>query len=106
MNNEPDNTDEARLRSLLREARPAPPLPPRFREAVWRRIEHEDAGTSAAAPLAWMDALAEWLLRPRLAWAAISATLLAGVILGVSAGMSAAKREAQFRYVAAVSPLP
>jgi hypothetical protein len=67
--------DDDRLRALLRGAHPAPPPPPRFREAVWRRVESAEA-RPAAAP--WPVARVEHLLLPRVALAGLALALLAG----------------------------
>ena len=95
--------DEARLSALLREARPASGLPPRFEENVWRKIERASAPErSATAP--WLDALAGRLMRPRLAFAVAAVLLVAGSGLGWNKGQELARHEAQARYVAAVAP--
>jgi len=91
---------------LLREARAVPSLPPRFQENVWRRIEYVEA---PAAPLErgnWFDALASWILRPRLAFVAVAILVLTGVGLGWSKGEQLARQDAQARYLAAVAPNP
>jgi len=100
----PENTDpnDARLASLLREARATPPLPPRFREGVWRRIEESE--TPAAAQLNWLDALAAWALRPRFALAAAAILICAGSIFGAVQGTQANHENAQTRYVTSVAP--
>jgi hypothetical protein len=93
-----DNSDSnnARLSALLRAARPAPALPPRFQENVWRRIE------AAPAPAAahWLERLAAWILRPRHALATAALLLLAGVMLGAHEGSLAVRQDAQARYLA------
>ena len=91
--------DDAKLRALLRVSRLAPELPPGFQDAVWRRIER--AETPAAN---WLDALAAWFLRPRLALATASAMLLLGVSLGIAQGASHADELAKVRYLNSVSP--
>jgi hypothetical protein len=97
---EPDDT---RLGALLREARTEPTLPPRFQENVWRRIEKAEAsGTTPSAT--WLDALAGWLLRPRLAFSVATMLVLVGVGLGLNNGVQAARSDAQARYLAAVAP--
>jgi len=98
--------NEARLRGLLRDARPTPPLPPRFQEAVWRRIEKAEAEAprEAASPVAWLDRLVERLLRPRWALAGITALLLVSGVAGLLSGTEAAKQAAQTRYLSAVAP--
>ena len=91
--------DDAKLRALLRESRLAPELPPGFQDAVWRRLER------AAAPAAnWLDALAAWFLRPRLAFATAAAMLLLGISLGIAQGASHADELAKARYLDSVSP--
>ena len=91
--------DDAKLRALLRESRLAPELPPRFQDAVWRRLER------AEAPAAnWLDALAAWFLRPRLAFATATAMLLLGISLGIAQGASHADELAKARYLDSVSP--
>ena len=102
--NEPNlPPEDARLRALLRASRGAPDLPPRFQENVWRRIENAGAHeVPIATP--WLDALAGWLMRPRLAFAVAAVLLLAGGGLGWNQGQQLARHEAQARYVAAVAP--
>ena len=91
--------DDAKLRTLLRESRLAPELPPGFQDAVWRRLER--AQTPAAN---WLDALAAWFLRPRLAFATAAAMLLLGISLGIAQGASHADELAKARYLDSVSP--
>jgi len=95
---------DARLRAVLRESSPSPPLPPRFQEGVWRRIESAEAG-QAAETSGWLDALVMWALRPKFAVAAVTALVLVGVLLGVQQGVQTARQDAQARYLAAVSPV-
>lgn len=90
--------DEA-LRALLRESRSAPPLLPRFEENVWRRIEHAES-----ADASWPDAVARWLMRPRLALAAVVVVVVLGIGLGWRDGHQLARHDAQARYLAAVAP--
>jgi hypothetical protein len=104
MKTEHPEPNEVGLRDLLREARPAPPLPPRFQEGVWRRIEKAEAPSEAASPLAWLDRLVERLLRPRFALASITALLLVSGLAGVLNGTETAKQTAQARYLSAVAP--
>jgi hypothetical protein len=90
--------DEA-LGKLLREARPAPSLPPRFQDNVWRRIERNE---SPATP-SWADALAALMLKPRFAIASVCTLLLLGALLGSREGSAHARQAAQDRYVASVA---
>lgn len=92
--------DDARLGALLRESRPSPSLPPRFQENVWRRIEQADAKSAAN----WLDRLAGWLLRPRLAVAVAAVLVVTGLGLGWANGERLARNDAQARYLAAVAP--
>jgi hypothetical protein len=91
---------------LLKEARPAPPLPPRFQELVWRRLERAESLAEAPSRLAWLDRLVGRLLQPRLAVATLAVLLLAGGLMGVRSGAAAARQTAQARYLAAVAPNP
>ena len=95
------NLDDAKLQDLLRGNRPAPELPPRFQQNVWRRIEEAAAPAKSAS---WLDALAALILRPRLAFASIAVLMLAGILFGANAGTQTARQDAQARYMAAVAP--
>jgi hypothetical protein len=95
------NTEDIKLQTLLRGNRPAPSLPPRFQQDVWRRIEDADL---SARPAAWLDALAALVLRPRFALAAATALVLAGIFLGALDGRQEARQEAQANYLASVAP--
>lgn len=98
------SSEETKLRELLRHSRPNAELPPRFQENVWHRIEKaESAGTPAPAG-GWVNAVAGWLVRPRLAFATATMLVLVGVGLGLHNGVQQAQAEAQARYVAAVAP--
>jgi hypothetical protein len=95
------NPDDTKLGALLRESRVSPALPPRFQENVWRRIEANAVPAKAGS---WLDALAVLMLRPRFAYATLTALVLAGALLGVHQGAQLAKQDAQARYVAMVAP--
>ena len=94
------NPEDGRLNSLLRESRPAPGLPPRFQENVWRRIEQKHADTTAPS---WVESLAALILKPRFALATVCALMLVGVTLGSLNGTAHARHDAQERYLAAVA---
>lgn len=104
MNKENFNPEDAKLGALLRESRTAPALPPRFQERVWRRIEEAGAPVKSTGGIAWLDALAALVLRPRLALATAAVLMVAGALLGVREGSQMAKQDAQARYLAAVAP--
>src|SRR6266511_4779220 len=85
---DPGSHDEP-LRKVLKEWRSDAPLPPRFQEQVWQRIERAQ---TPAVPTGWA-VLAHWvgtvLPRPALA-ASYFAVLL---IIGVTAGWAQARQE-------------
>lgn len=98
LNNEP-------LRTLLREARPAPHLPPRFQESVWRRLEKEDAAPiTRPTSLGWLQRWTERLLLPRFALAGLALLLVAGGLTGFISSADMVKQQAQERYLSAVAP--
>jgi hypothetical protein len=99
--------DDERLHTLLRESRPAPRLPPRFRESVWRRIERGEAPVAATYfPFAWLERWAERLLLPRVALASLALLLVVGALTGILASAGVAKQQAQERYLSTVAPNP
>jgi len=102
MNETNHDQDEARLRAVLRESRPAPSLPPRFQEGVWRRIEG-DEGNKSADSFPWLEALIRHVLRPRLALATVALLVLFGALLGVREGAELARQADQARYLDAVA---
>jgi len=98
---------DGRLLALLHSARPAPPLPLRFQEGVWRRLDHARTPVPAAGlPLARLDRWVERLLRPRFALASLGLLLVAGGLSGVLASSGAVRQQAQQHYLAAVAPHP
>jgi hypothetical protein len=103
MNKENINPEDARLSALLRESRVTPALPPRFQEGVWRRIEEAEAPAKFNG-IAWLDALAALVLRPRLAMATAAVLMVAGALFGVRDGSQMAHQDAQARYLAMVAP--
>lgn len=99
MKHKANHPEDASLRALVRESRSAPGLPPGFQTAVWRRIEN-----AAASQTHWLDALAGWLFRPRLAIAGLAAVMLLGVASGAFTTMRAERLNAPARYAASVDP--
>lgn len=104
MNHKDLKQDEQKLGKLLRKARVAPLLPPRFQQNVWRRIENEEARPGTSPGSSWLDAFAVWVLRPRLAFAVAALLVLTGVGIGWSNGQQRGQDDAQNRYLAAVAP--
>lgn len=95
------------LRSVLREWKVNEPLPARFQEHVWQRIEKVEAakGISLGAYLAhWLE---QTFARPALAFAYVAVLLVSGITLGYS---HAQQRQARMnddlgtRYVQSVDP--
>ncbi|HEX5222940.1 MAG TPA: hypothetical protein VFZ59_25510 [Verrucomicrobiae bacterium] len=97
---------DEKLNGLLREARPAPSLPPRFQENVWRRIESADQRNASTTNVAWLDLVTGWMFRPKLALVTAAVLVLAGIGFGWNSGEQIARQDAQARYVAAVAPNP
>ncbi|MBI3870449.1 MAG: hypothetical protein HY299_18125 [Verrucomicrobia bacterium] len=85
---EPGNHDEP-LRKVLKEWGGDAPLPPRFQEQVWQRIERT---RSQAAPSVWA-VVAHWVgtVLPRPALAASYVAVL--LTIGVTAGWAQARQE-------------
>ena len=91
-NNEPGNNDEA-LRKVLSEWRTEVSLPPRFQEAVWRRIEQaERKQATTATPSVWA-VVADWIetVLPRPAIAASCLVVL--LAIGAATGWAQARHE-------------
>ena len=98
------DVDDPKLSALLRDAHPAPDLPPRFHEGVWRRLDRAERSTAEASPLGWLGQVVRSVLRPAYATAGLAVLMLAGAWLGVRDGEDRTYRADRARYVAAVSP--
>ena len=94
-----DSNDDG-ISRLLRASRPAPALPPRFQEHVWRRIEQANARPGTAT---WIDTIARLVLKPQFALATVAIVLLTGTLLGSLNGQEQARQVAQARYVGSVA---
>lgn len=101
--------DDAPLDALLHEWKVKPPLPPRFDEQVWRRIERVETESAPKVSIATLVAnwIATRLPRPALATAYVTVLLT----IGASSGWRQAQqestrvtRELSARYVQAVDP--
>jgi hypothetical protein len=104
MNHLPETNEDARLKGLLREARPAPDLPPRFQESVWRRLERQAA--PAASSIGWLDRLVGLFLRPQFAMGSLALLLVIGSLTALPSGVQNARQAARERYLASVAPYP
>ena len=100
---------DAPLRAVLKEWKESTPLPPRFQEQVWRRIEQSEA-PFLPTPSVW-SLLTNWIVTvlPRPALAAVYLAVLLAV--GATAGWTQARQETDrlgdelsVRYVRAVDP--
>lgn len=94
------------LDRALQEWRVTTPLPPRFQEQVWQRIER-----AAAPSLSLADVVRGWFItafaRPAFAFAYVSALLVTGLVLGfVQASHKSATwdRQLEARYVQSIDP--
>lgn len=99
---EPNENTDPQLREVLRIWQVNEPLPPRFQERVWKRIEAAEAPKHETT--SWVAAL---FLRPAFATATVTLLLLAGLSAGyLRANHDAAHwdRELSQRYVAALNP--
>lgn len=104
----PESENRESLRHLMREWTVNDPLPPRFQEGVWRRIQQSE--TSPSRPAAW-ERVQAWLaavrIRPAFALVYVSVLLVAGMAGGY---WQALERTAQLdrelgrRYVQSVDP--
>jgi opacity protein-like surface antigen len=98
--------NETGLEGVLQEWRVTTPLPPRFSEQVWKRIERADAPSVSV-----FDAVRAWFAmafaRPAFAVAYVSVLITAGLALGfVQANHKAAQwdRQLEARYVQSIDP--
>jgi hypothetical protein len=111
MKPERPNEDQEAVRRVLREWKVTSPLPPRFVESVWRRIEKaEPAAPSVSNPTLWV-AVKTWLAltlpRPAFAISYVSVLLVAGLFAGYRHSRLEATswdRALANRYVEAVDP--
>jgi hypothetical protein len=98
--------NEMRLEQVLQEWRVTSPLPPRFREQVWQRIDR-----TAAAKISISEVLQVWFAtafaRPAFAFAYVSVLLALGLALGfVQANRRSAEvsQQLEARYVQSIDP--
>jgi hypothetical protein len=99
------------LRRTLREWRVTEPLPPRFQEGVWRKIQQAEAGAAPATATAGWTLFKAWLAaavpRPAVAVAYLSVLLVAGMAAGYRQARQVTAHldnELGSRYVQSVDP--
>ena len=104
MNQNPENDP---LKRVLQQWVVSAPLPPRFKEDVWHRIERGEAGSR---PSLWADVwrrIEELLPRPAVAIGYLSVILALGLGAGSFAAQAKTSRmdsELSVRYLASVDP--
>ena len=105
----PESENPEPLRKLMREWQVNEPLPPRFQEGVWRRIQQAEA-TPVTTTTLWSD-FRSWLAtvtpRPAFAVAYLSVLLVAGMAAGYwQARQNTAHLDNELgtRYVQSVDP--
>jgi hypothetical protein len=98
--------NDTELKSLLQEWRVTSPLPPRFGEQVWKRIERAEVPS-----ISLIDAVRAWFAmafaRPAFAVAYVSALLVMGLTLGfvqASNKATSLERQLEARYVQSIDP--
>ena len=98
------------LDTALRQWRIHEPLPPRFQERVWARIERAEMSSASSSIPVW-EALKAWaeqfFARPAMAVAYVSALVVLGTAFGVKQAHSESVRvhhELSARYVQTLDP--
>jgi hypothetical protein len=98
--------DNAATSKLLQEWKVTSPLPPRFNDQVWRRIERKDAGPAVEPWTVLRIWIARKFARPSMAAGYVTVLLLAGLLAGywqARAGTERTARTLSLRYVQTVS---
>jgi len=98
--------NQTQLERALQEWRVTTPLPPRFSEQVWKRIERAQVPNISVVD-AMRALFATAFARPAFAFAYVSALLVIGLTLGfVQASQKAAQwdRQLEARYVQSIDP--
>ena len=95
------------VRKLLGQWKVADPLPPRFKEQVWRRIEQRETPGTASAWELWQRWLESVFAKKAVALAYVTVLLVAGLMAGYVNGQAHERRgHAQLgaRYVQSIDP--
>ena len=101
------NDSDVLLRRTLREWCIDAPLPPRFQERVWARIQRQQAKAPDDPWTRFVQSVAIFLARPTLAVSYVSLLLVIGVLAGYLHGRADSARESQelgARYVQMLDP--
>ena len=109
MKNEYPGINDKPLQSVLSEWKVASPLPPSFREQVWRRIQGAESRPGAAN--SFVDVLTNWvatvLPRPASTVCYLAALLAMGATIGWAQSQQKTDRvshELRQRYVRSIDP--
>jgi hypothetical protein len=107
----PESENPEPLRRVLRQWQVTEPLPPRFQEGVWRKIEQAEASAAPAATTTLWTLFRTWLTtmlpRPVVAVAYLSVLLVVGMAAGYRQARQATAHldnELGSRYVQSVDP--
>jgi hypothetical protein len=103
----PMQSDED-LRQVLHQWKVDAPLPPRFQEQVWRRIERSEPQVQVPAWMLLWQRLSAALAQPSLAVSYVTLLLLTGLLAGywqVRLTRAQADEDMGARYVQLVDPL-
>ena len=108
---EPKSENPEPLRKAMREWRVSEPLPPRFQEGVWRKIQQAESSATPATTITLWLALKAWLAsvlpRPAVAAAYVAVLFAVGTASGYWQARSQTSRSHEqwgTRYVQAVDP--
>jgi hypothetical protein len=99
--------DDRALGQVLREWKVKAPLPPRFQDGVWRRIERAERQVEPGTWARLARMLETGLLRPRFALAYLAVLLAMGVLGGTFAAQATSRRlnaDLGLRYVQSLDP--
>ena len=107
MKSQNESNSDRLLESALRQWEIKEPLPPRFRDQVWRRIERAESQAPARPWPQLVSWIGQALARPSLAVSYVTLLLLAGLLAGYWQTRLAKTRTVEslsLRYVQMVDP--
>ena len=103
----PNPESDERLRTVLRSWVVDTPLPPRFQEQVWQRIDRAELRPDSPFWAGLLRLIEVALPRPKIAFAYVSVLLAVGVTAGAWAAQvktNRTKTDLGLRYVQSVDP--
>jgi hypothetical protein len=98
--------NQAELQRALQEWRVTTPLPPRFQEQVWKRIERAEVPRVSLADVL-RTRLTAWFAQPAFAVAYVGVLIVAGLALGFKQAQDKTEkwdRQLEARYVQSIDP--